>query len=270
MTKWFYYNESSEKIEVTGGQLKGLAKAGMITPETIVETEDGKKARAGKVKGLKFVEAEQPITSMPTESNPFTATSPTADSPTARVSTIDHTASQTVPQSVPVPIVEKAKISHRTNIIIFASILCLLLICWIGHVIETSARKKNVAPATPPVIWELPVATERRVTVLVSAIRSPLVTGHGTAFEIWVNGEKSDSTVSKNDSFVTSVSVPVGRLNTIEGRVGFLNAYGMPRHEERIKVRDGASTSITIPAEGPIEFSNSDFVNRIEIKVSAR
>ena len=52
MAKWFYYNESGEKIEVTGGQLKGLAKAGMITPGTMVETEDGKKALAKKVKGL--------------------------------------------------------------------------------------------------------------------------------------------------------------------------------------------------------------------------
>jgi len=56
MSTWYYYNESGEKIEVTGGQLKGLAKAGLITPETIVETEDGKKARAGKVKGLTFPE----------------------------------------------------------------------------------------------------------------------------------------------------------------------------------------------------------------------
>ena len=48
MAKWFYYNESGEKIEVTGGQLKGLAKAGMITPDTIVETEEGNPHRRGK------------------------------------------------------------------------------------------------------------------------------------------------------------------------------------------------------------------------------
>jgi len=57
MAKWFYYNESGEKIEVTGGQLKGLAKAGMITPETIIENEEGKKAPARKVKGLTFGES---------------------------------------------------------------------------------------------------------------------------------------------------------------------------------------------------------------------
>jgi len=59
MSKWFYYNASGEKIEVTGGQLKGLAKAGMITPETIVETEKGKTATAGQVKGLTFIEPVQ-------------------------------------------------------------------------------------------------------------------------------------------------------------------------------------------------------------------
>ena len=68
MANWFYYNENGDKISVTGGQLKGLAKAGMITPETIIETEDGKTATARKVKGLTFVE-----TVPPTESDTFTA-----------------------------------------------------------------------------------------------------------------------------------------------------------------------------------------------------
>ena len=54
MAKWFYYNEQGDKIETTGGKLKGLAKAGLITPETVVENEEGKKAKAGKVKGLTF------------------------------------------------------------------------------------------------------------------------------------------------------------------------------------------------------------------------
>ena len=59
MAKWFYYNENDDKIEVTGGQLKGLAKAGLITPGTLVEAADGKKAPAKKVKGLTFVTAAQ-------------------------------------------------------------------------------------------------------------------------------------------------------------------------------------------------------------------
>jgi len=59
MATWYYYNESGEKIEVTGGQLKGLAKAGMITPETMVETEDGKTVPARKIKGLTFIETPQ-------------------------------------------------------------------------------------------------------------------------------------------------------------------------------------------------------------------
>ena len=65
MAKWFYYNESGDKIEVTGGQLKGLAKAGMITPGTMVETEDSKTAPARKVKGLTFGETPQSEMSSP-------------------------------------------------------------------------------------------------------------------------------------------------------------------------------------------------------------
>jgi len=56
MTNWHYYSESGEKIEVTGAQLKALALKGIITPETLVETEEGKTAPARKVKGLTFAE----------------------------------------------------------------------------------------------------------------------------------------------------------------------------------------------------------------------
>jgi len=69
MAKWFYYKESGEKVEVTDGQLKGLAKAGMITPNTVVEIEEGKSAPARKVKGLTFGDTRQ---SESTAENSFT------------------------------------------------------------------------------------------------------------------------------------------------------------------------------------------------------
>ena len=59
MAKWFYYNKQGDKIETTAGRLKGLAKQGLITPETIVENEEGKRSRAGKVKGFTFVATAQ-------------------------------------------------------------------------------------------------------------------------------------------------------------------------------------------------------------------
>jgi len=67
MAKWHYYNENGEKISVTGGQLKGLAKAGVITRDTIVETEGGKSAPARRIKGLKFAEPAQskPLPTVP-------------------------------------------------------------------------------------------------------------------------------------------------------------------------------------------------------------
>jgi len=98
MSTWYYYNEQGEKIETTGGRLKGLAKAGMITPETIVENEEGKKARAGKVRGLTFAISVPSETTPPLESesyglaqppkpsvatNPFTAPKPQSTSPFA-------------------------------------------------------------------------------------------------------------------------------------------------------------------------------------------
>ena len=76
-TTWFYYDCKGRKQgPVSGGQLKGLVKAGVIMPGTTVETENGKIAPAVKVKGLTFVEAVQPQTppqQPPTTQSPFTA-----------------------------------------------------------------------------------------------------------------------------------------------------------------------------------------------------
>ena len=90
---WYYYNEQGERIGVTGGQLKELAKTGLITPETIIETENGKSAPARKVKGLTFGVALAPDLvpdtevyglskpKPPVEVNPFTVATPVASKP---------------------------------------------------------------------------------------------------------------------------------------------------------------------------------------------
>jgi hypothetical protein len=94
-TIWFYYDSEGQKQgPVTGGQLKGLAKAGQITPGTMVETENGKMALANKVVGLTFLAAglaavqavaspfadSNPFSApMPMDGNPFTASMPGAD-----------------------------------------------------------------------------------------------------------------------------------------------------------------------------------------------
>jgi len=81
MSTWYYYDKDGQKKgPVTGGQLKGLAKTGRITPETVVETEKGKTSSAQTVKGLTFIEAAQPETA-PTEPNPFAAPPPVSDNP---------------------------------------------------------------------------------------------------------------------------------------------------------------------------------------------
>jgi len=78
MSTWFYYDNNGQKQgPVSGGQLKGLAKAGVITPETMIETEDGKTATAGQVKGLTFVEPVQ-VTPKPLSAPP----SPAKQTPT--------------------------------------------------------------------------------------------------------------------------------------------------------------------------------------------
>ena len=54
---WYYYNENNQKIgPIRGKELKQLAQAGTITPETSVEDENGRTALAKNVTGLTFPE----------------------------------------------------------------------------------------------------------------------------------------------------------------------------------------------------------------------
>lgn len=76
MVNCYYYNKSGEKISVTGKQLKELAQQGIVTPETVIETEEGKTAPAIKVKGLTFAETKQPETVQPVEAEIYGFTSP--------------------------------------------------------------------------------------------------------------------------------------------------------------------------------------------------
>ena len=64
-TTWYYYANGQKHGTVTGGQLKWLAKNGKITPETLVENEEGKSVLAGTIKGLTFIEtapSDEPAT----------------------------------------------------------------------------------------------------------------------------------------------------------------------------------------------------------------
>lgn len=136
MSNWFYYNEQGEKISTTGGQLKGLAKAGLITSETVVETEGGKKAPARKVKGLTFLSLEtaQPagseiygVATLPPEPSPFTAplleTANPSNAPKPVVTKLtDSPFTATMPtvnpamsQSVPVPVDEDEEFRNPRN-----------------------------------------------------------------------------------------------------------------------------------------------------------
>ena len=83
MAYWFYYTVNGQKQgAVTEEQLKELAKAGKITPGTMLEHQSGDKTIAAEVKWLTFGEPAQNQTSTPTtpvEPTPFTASSTPAN-----------------------------------------------------------------------------------------------------------------------------------------------------------------------------------------------
>jgi hypothetical protein len=116
MSNWFYYNEKGEKIAVTGGQLKGLAKMGIITPGTMVETEEGKAAPARKVKGLTFAVAAQPtiqpVVPPPAELNPFTAVPAAMENPFVATPSSFAQPAQVASAAVPSGESGSASVSH--------------------------------------------------------------------------------------------------------------------------------------------------------------
>ncbi len=58
MANWFYVNSSGEKVgPVTSAALKTLAQQGLITPETVVENDQGRSVAARRVNGLTFSES---------------------------------------------------------------------------------------------------------------------------------------------------------------------------------------------------------------------
>ena len=62
MSNWFVYdNDGMKKGPVTSAQLKSLANSGKINPNTIIESENGHKGRAGLIKEL--FTSERPLES---------------------------------------------------------------------------------------------------------------------------------------------------------------------------------------------------------------
>lgn len=55
MANWYYINKSGKKTgPITAVALKELARQGLITPETMIENQEGRSSIAGKVNGLIF------------------------------------------------------------------------------------------------------------------------------------------------------------------------------------------------------------------------
>jgi len=58
--RYFYYNDEGEKRGgFSGKEIKALAKSGLIKPDTVIETEDGKKYKAVGIGGVEFGSEEK-------------------------------------------------------------------------------------------------------------------------------------------------------------------------------------------------------------------
>ena len=150
ITTWFYFDGNGQKQgPVTGGELKGLAKTGMITPDTIVVAESGKTVPAREVKGLTFI-AAQPQTSLPAAPNPFTTAPPFAENPfVASVAPVNQAAQQ----SAPVPVAAKNSKSPIVRLGIFLAIFipCFILLRLTGDTEKQEPVKQEPVATSVPV-----------------------------------------------------------------------------------------------------------------------
>lgn len=86
MANWYYYDNIRDKTgPITASTLRELARIGVITPDTILETDDGKRAPAIKVKGLEFPTRSVPPTALPELQSPNSHHSPPTRSPKRQV-----------------------------------------------------------------------------------------------------------------------------------------------------------------------------------------
>lgn len=66
MSNWYYYDAAGRKVgPIPANVLKSLAEQGVINAGTTVETEDGRTAAAGSVKGLIFAPFQPPAVAVP-------------------------------------------------------------------------------------------------------------------------------------------------------------------------------------------------------------
>jgi hypothetical protein len=174
MSTWYYYDTKGQKQgPITGGQLKGLAKTGQITPGTMVETEEGKTVPASKIKGLTFAEAAPPQASPPPPPNPFATAPPVAANPfattppmTKPLASVVPPAHQAASQSVSAPAVEKSGGSSWKVTLI--GIVLILVVGFIGLAIIGSTSDSDERPANEegrPV----QAGQQKKATITVSA-----------------------------------------------------------------------------------------------------
>ena len=153
MTLFYYFDKGGQKRgPFSGSQLKWFAKQGSITPETVIENEEGKTAPAREMNGLTF--AETP----PVEVNPFTAALPTAameaDPFTGPVPKVPQPTRPST--TVPVPVVRRDWVSLSVNIVGFLLIAAAVGIA--GKIIYDNEKKKTESkkPLDVPIAAQQP------------------------------------------------------------------------------------------------------------------
>ncbi|MDR0521790.1 MAG: CD225/dispanin family protein, partial [Planctomycetaceae bacterium] len=80
MANWFYYDSFDFKQgPITQEDLQSLVAQGIITPQTKMETEDGKQGLAGQIKGLFPQPPAPPLQNYPPQYSPPAGIKPPTD-----------------------------------------------------------------------------------------------------------------------------------------------------------------------------------------------
>ena len=244
MSNWYYYDASGNKNgPVRASALKALAQQGIVTPETIIENEQGRAVKASDVRGIAFPENRPIPASVPV---PLSIPRP----PTIATSSIP---TQAFLISIP-NTVRDFLLRLHPGIIVAIILFCAVLIVILGlgissaYKMAVSIPKKADMPlaAKPPQMNPQEPSKRRMVVVSIDTYSLDCRPAHAAIYEIWVNDEKIDSKTSTESFAIFIVEVPCDSVK-LQARVHYKNGYGAVMNERR------ATIYRNIPSDGEID-----------------
>ena len=283
---WFYYTPQgttdTRNGPVTVAQLKQMALQGMITSETFIENVNGRREKAGNVRGLEFANPV-PIPPPPPATPPPVAPIPVSQSSQfctgcgkpivegqvfcgycgTKIGTIDTVNTTTIDQPQPTATFT-SKVSNVVSTVVertrpyFRKVYPLvekydskrnriIAACVIGCVILLGLGSMFAGSKT------------RAVCVQVNVPKGTYV-NHGCDYTLYVNNKEHSRLPGGSSSSmqVFFLDLPVGKVE-LKGRIDYKNAFGV------VSKTQSGFAFVKVPSKGEVRYNNGSKGSKDEV-----